>query len=886
MPVNEPDTPPTPRSALVPSTGLIGVDAASTGPSVGTPLLRLDGVTKSFGKVQALRGVSFDLMPGEVHALLGENGAGKSTLVKIISGVHAPDEGRLEVYGQGTVFRSPADAQAAGIAMVYQELSLVPTMSVAANLFLGREPSRGGIVKQGEILERTRALVDEWGFPLDGKAIVGSLPFSHRQMTEILKGLMLDARILVLDEPTSAMMTGEEEVLFEAVRRVTERSVGVIYVTHRLREVFRLSQRVTVLRDGLNAGTHETSKMDMKGLIAEIVGPGNKAVRQATTMGLGPRGEQAASPEDLELTDDEAARARAGRYKVGVVLHTADSDWSKEQVRGITDTLAKYDAEVVGITDADFKVDRQIADLEAMVQRRPDAIISIPVNEIATAEAYAKVSRAGIQLIVMDNPPKGLEAGKDYASVVSADNYGNGQIAAEQLAEHVRQDGTVGILDFGIVWFSTNQRAARFRQWFADNRPDVILKQADFLDPADAERVTADFLDANPDVDGLFVVWDDPAMGAVRAVRAHGRHIPITTADLGDEVAGELARGDLVKGVGAQQPYDQGVAEAHAALKALLGEQTPPWVVLPGVPVTQRNLLEAYEQVWHATPPDELVEAARQAAATDGGHPAPAPPSASTDGGERVPVLELDGVSNERLRSVDLTVAPGEIVGLAGLVGSGRTEILETIFGLRGVTRGQMRVAGRPAHLKSPSDAIKMGIALVPEDRHEQGLVMDHSLERNIAMPRMGWLTRFGLFQFGSSRSRSREAIKELSIKVLDPEATVSNLSGGNQQKVVLGKWRGPRPDLLLLDEPTVGVDVGAREEIYQIMKRTAAEGAAVLVASSDLVELLIVCDRIAIVVDGRIVSVVSGDEIGTEDDLHHLVQNTSQSLAQEGSAA
>lgn len=849
-------------------------------------LLRLGGVTKSFGKVQALRGVSFELMAGEVHALMGENGAGKSTLVKIISGVHAPDEGTLEVYGESTVFRSPADARDAGIAVVYQELSLVPSMSVAANLFLGREPNRAGFVKQGEILERTRALVDEWGFPLDGKAIVESLPFAHRQMTEILKGVMWNARILVLDEPTSAMVSGEEEVLFEAIRRVTERGVGVIYVTHRLREVFRLSQRVTVLRDALNAGTHETSKMDMKGLIAEIVGPGNKAVRQATIMGLGPRGEQSASPEELELTDDEAARARAGRYKVGVVLHTADSDWSKEQVRGITDTLAKYDAEVIGITDANFKVDRQIADLEAMVQRRPDAIISIPVNEIATAEAYAKVSQAGIQLIVMDNPPEGLEPGRDYASVVSADNHGNGQIAAELLAEHVRQDGTVGIIDFGIVWFSTNQRAARFRQWFADNRPDVILKQADFLDPADAERVTADFLDANPDVDALFVVWDDPAMGAVRAVRAHGMHIPITTVDLGDEVAWELARGDLVKGVGAQQPYDQGLAEAHAALKALLGEQTPPWVALPGVSVTQRNLLEAYEQVWHAPPSDELIEAARQSAVTDGGRPgAAAPAEVNADGDERVPVLELVGVSNERLSGVDLTVAPGEIVGLAGLVGSGRTEILETIFGLRGVTRGQMRVAGRPAHPKSPAAAVKMGIALVPEDRHEQGLVMDHSLERNIAMPRMVRLTRFGLFQSGPSRSRSREAIKELSIKVLDPEATVSNLSGGNQQKVVLGKWRGPRPDLLLLDEPTVGVDVGAREEIYQIMKRAAAEEAAVLVASSDLVELLIVCHRIALVVDGRIVDVVSRDEIGTEDNLHHLV-HTAHAREQEGSVA
>jgi ribose transport system ATP-binding protein len=245
------------------------------------------------------------------------------------------------------------------------------------------------------------------------------------------------------------------------------------------------------------------------------------------------------------------------------------------------------------------------------------------------------------------------------------------------------------------------------------------------------------------------------------------------------------------------------------------------------------------------------------------------------------PFLDLRGVSNDRLRAVDLSVAPGEIVGLAGLAGSGRTEILETAFGLRPVVSGQMLIGGQAANLHNTSDAIQMGIAMVPEDRPGQGLVMSHSLEQNIAMPRLDKLTRLGLFQREASQARSREAMQELSIKAPTTHTIVGNLSGGNQQKVVFGKWRAPRPDLLLLDEPTTGVDVGAREEIYGVMRRAAAAGSAVLLVCSDLDELLQLCHRIAIVADGKVVLTVSRAEAGNEQNLHHLV-NMSQPLGEE----
>ena len=207
--------------------------AAASSPQV--PLIRVAGVTKRFGGVQALRGVNLEVLPGEVHALLGENGAGKSTLIKILSGVHAYDEGSIEIAGERVAFDSPAQSRAAGVAVVYQDLSLVESLSVGANLMLGREPrTRLGFVKKRQLMAMVTDFLRAHGIPLDARTPVGSLPFAYRQMTEICKALMGDVRILILDEPTSALTGGEEQILFDAIRTVTSRGVGVIYVTHRL----------------------------------------------------------------------------------------------------------------------------------------------------------------------------------------------------------------------------------------------------------------------------------------------------------------------------------------------------------------------------------------------------------------------------------------------------------------------------------------------------------------------------------------------------------------------------------------------------------------------------------------------------------------------------
>ncbi|WP_349535773.1 ATP-binding cassette domain-containing protein [Bradyrhizobium pachyrhizi] len=237
------------------------------------------------------------------------------------------------------------------------------------------------------------------------------------------------------------------------------------------------------------------------------------------------------------------------------------------------------------------------------------------------------------------------------------------------------------------------------------------------------------------------------------------------------------------------------------------------------------------------------------------------------------PVLSLSRVSNDRLSAVELSVMKGEIHGLAGLIGSGRTEILETIFGLRPVDSGTCQIDGRPWLPRSPADAIDHGVALVPEDRHLQGLVLDHSIERNITLPRIPHFSRWGFMQQRAAARRADAAVARLSVKAQGASSLVRTLSGGNQQKVVFGKWNDPRPRVLLLDEPTVGVDVGAREEIYGVIRNAARDGTGVLVVSSDLVELIELCDRISVIVDGRVARTLLRGEIDDAEELHHLLQ-------------
>ncbi len=478
-----------------------------------TALLELTNISKSFPGVKALEDVHFSIDAGQVHALVGENGAGKSTLIKVISGVHPADSGTIHMDGELVRFRSPHEAQAHGIATMYQELSLYPELTVAENIFMGHSPMRKAgpaeVIDWGEMNRRAREILESLNIhDMDVQRKVGALNVGNRQRVEIAKALSLDAKVLIMDEPTAALTESDVAKLFEIVRLLKERGVAVIYISHRLIEVFQLADKVTVLRDGKFVDSKPVAETDEDDLIRMMVG------------------------------------------------------------RTITDLFPKLPSEV----------------------------------------------------------------------------------------------------------------------------------------------------------------------------------------------------GD--------------------------------------------------------------------------------------------PVLEVKGLNRHpQTEDVSFTVRSGEIVGMAGLVGSGRSETAQVVFGILKPDSGEILMEGEPVRIKSPTQAMKLGIAYVPEDRGTQGLVREMKIRENLSMAVLGSFTRFG-FVIKRNERRSGEAlIEQLNIIATSGEQVVNKLSGGNQQKVVVGKWLASKPRMLIVDEPTRGVDVGAKAEIHRLLSELAQQGLGILMISSELPEVLGMSDRILVMRNSRMVA-------------------------------
>jgi rhamnose transport system ATP-binding protein len=479
-------------------------------PDRAAPLLEVRHIEKTFPGVRALSGVSFDVRPGEVHALLGENGAGKSTLIKIVSGVYQPDLGSILVNGAQLHFFSPDDARRAGVATIYQELLLFPELSVAENIFLGHAPLAGaGRIDWRAMRAEAARLLDSLEIDdLSPDQIVGVLTVGNRQRVEILRALSHDARILIMDEPTAALTESDVTRLFDVVRRLKRRGVGIVYISHRLDEIFAIADRVTVLRDGAYVGSRDVADTN-----------------------------------------------------VGELVHM-------------------------------------------MVGRR---------------------------------------------------------------------------------------------------------------------------------LESLF---------------------PKTVAPIGAPV---LEARDLVR-----RPLTKGVS---------------------------------------------------------------------------------------------LTVRAGEIVGIAGLVGSGRSELAQTLFGMTPSESGEVRLNGESVRIDSPETARAKGIAYVPEDRGTQGLVRGMSVLHNFSLAALGSLSHAGFIDRAAERRMALEGVARFSVKTSSVDEIAGRLSGGNQQKIVLGKWLANNPKLLILDEPTRGIDVGAKAEIHRLMSQLAAEGVAILMISSELPEVLGMSDRVLVMREGRLVA-------------------------------
>ncbi|MET0134927.1 MAG: sugar ABC transporter ATP-binding protein [Kibdelosporangium sp.] len=487
-------------------------------------LIDLVRISKSYGGVRACRDVDFTVRAGEVHALLGENGAGKSTLMRVLSGDVTDYSGSVRVAGERVRFHRPADAQRAGIAMIHQELDLVPGLSVAENIFLGREPrTRLRTLDRRAMTRETRTLLHRTGIDLDPRRLVGELRTGEQQLVSIAKALSLDAKVLIMDEPTSALSTAEVDRMFTVIAELRRSGAGIVYISHRMDEIGRIADRATVLRNG--------------SVVAEF--------------------------DARDMTADQAAEAMIGR----------------------------------------------------------------PVRAMFTAHN-------------------------------------------------------------------------------TETRGENLLEVKDLVVP-------------------------------------RGR-------------------------VGRRDPA-----------------------------------------------------------------------------------------------GISLTVRRGEIVGLAGLLGSGRTELLETLYGAGGSWRGEVTFKGQPVRPRSPRRAIRMGIVYVPEDRRISGLAVDHSVLANTVLSIVDKLSRFGTVSRRREVTETRKTVRDLGIKLGTVRSPVATLSGGNQQKVVFGRMLLTEPDLLLLDEPTRGVDVGAKAEIYRLLGRAAAGGIGVLLASSELAELVGICDRVIVLRGGRDVAELNTAQAG-----------------------
>lgn len=323
----------------------------------------------------------------------------------------------------------------------------------------------------------------------------------------------------------------------------------------------------------------------------------------------GPNGEKAVPASSLTLTDEEIEKLKAGNYSAAISFHYAGNDWSSAQQKGLEDTFKKYGITIVGTTDANFSVEKQVSDLETLTALNPDVMISIPTDATATSDAFKRVSDQGIKLVFMDNVPNNFVAGKNYVGSVSADNYGNGVIAAELIGDKLKGKGKIGIVHYDVDYFVTNQRLEAFEKTIKKKYPNIeIIAKTGFSDVNQSAEVADAMLTQNPDLEAIFAIWDIPAEGVLSSLTSAGREdIFVSSIDLGDNIAKEIAKGKVL-GVGAQLPYDQGVAEATMAAYALLGKETPSYVAVPATKVERNTIVTGYEMVYHKQVPDFITE--------------------------------------------------------------------------------------------------------------------------------------------------------------------------------------------------------------------------------------------------------------------------------------
>ena len=369
-----------------------------------------------------------------------------------------------------------------------------------------------------------------------------------------------------------------------------------------------LAAAVTIGLAGCTAATTTTTETD-----PGVSSQADAALKEVAgkVLSKGPNGEEPSPASVADLTDAEITEIKGKGLKAAIVMHYGGNDWANAQIAGLKDEFGKLGIEVVATTDANFKPDKQVSDLETVLSKDPDIIVSIPTDPVATASAFKAAAAKGVKLVFMDNVPQGMTAGKDYVSVVSADNLGNGVVSAHLMAKATGGKGEIGLIYHEADFFVTKQRYQGFKDTIVADYPELkIVEEKGIAGPdfaGDAQGAANAMLSKNPNLSGIWAVWDVPAEGVLAAARASGRtDLKVATQDLGKNAAIALAKNELVVGLGAQVPFDQGVTEARLAAGSVLGKELPPYVALSALPVTHDNVLEAWQKVYQEPAPADL----------------------------------------------------------------------------------------------------------------------------------------------------------------------------------------------------------------------------------------------------------------------------------------
>lgn len=783
-------------------------------------LVDVRNITKVFPGVTALDDISFDLYPGEVHVLVGENGAGKSTLMKILSGVYEPTSGEI-VLGEKTYSSlNPSLSQELGISIIYQELSVINELSIAENLFVGRLPVKKSfgisIVDWKLINEKAAEILKLLGLKKHTSTLVEELSISEKQLVEIAKALLMDTKILIMDEPTSSLTPEEINNLFRIIKDLRNKGVGVIYISHKLDEIGQIGDRVTVFKDGKHVATKNLAEISSK---------------------------------------EEIVMMMVGRVLQDKYLST--------RIRS-----------------------RQLKKLFDAIEQGYDGIGIAPLSPTNVIEAVVAANKKGIPVVNLDEriDQNRLHAAGGYiVGFANTDNYSVGAKGAQFIVDHT-EPGEVAIIEGKAGNVNSEDRKEGARQVFLKNGYTVVATQAADWHRNKAIDLAAEIIKEYPNVKAFYCANDMMALGVQDLITENelAGQILVVGTDGIPAARESISRGELSATV-AQNPHGIGVACFNLLLEAVQVENKGSLVQEPAIQnvdsilITTENfneqapIFDTFKQpvekslkfyfllrtlnnpFWIA-----LKNSIEKAAERAGVEVFVDSMEAEVEDVHKV-IFEVRNISsqNDLVKNVSFKLHEHEIVGFAGLMGAGRTDLMHVIFGAEPKKTGEIFLNGEKLIIRDTYDGVKKGLGLLTENRRETGFFDNFEIYKNVSiidqLKKSNIKGSIGLVKDKDERQQAIKQKENLSIKCTSVDQEVTKLSGGNQQKVIIGKWLTADSEVILFDEPTRGIDVGSKSEIYKIMRELANQGKGVIMVSSELPELLSVCDTIFVFKQGEI---------------------------------